>query len=214
MSSDTKWKLCLTGVMKLNLRRRVIFNILDELWQILWSWHCQHTFFLWYNECTVQHCELIHGANMLQAKDSGGKEKLTGFFHGFLVLKNSLSVHPHPLPTMKIFTYVLRHLKVFPMKQRCQTPCWLCVVNPTKDTGWTRKRRHCLSYDAFLNSDLFWRWLGDTSSPSWIGTTWGPGSGGYCPAWRYCLDQLSRSWSLVSACTNMRVTFKADKVGS
>lgn len=133
---------------------------------------------------------------MLQAKHTGGKGKLTGFFSWILnffffhIFKsNSLppSLRRHPSPATKIFTYVLRHLKVFSNKVEVSNP-FLFVCNEHKSNKKTQveqgKEEHWLSYDAFLHSDLFRRWFCDTSSSSRTGTTRAPGSGGYRPARR------------------------------
>lgn len=191
--------------MKLNLlrrhwTRRIISKILDELWRI----RCPDTANTHFLFSLVQwvHCStLLVNTNLLQIcykqNTQVGKESSQVFFHGFLISFSSIflnqtpslppSLRRHPSPATKIFTYVLRHLKVFSNKVEVSNP-FLFVCNEHKSNKKTQveqgKEEHWLSYDAFLHSDLFRRWFCDTSSSSRTGTTRAPGSGGYRPARR------------------------------
>lgn len=138
------------------------------------------------------HCStLLVNTNWLQIcykqKTQVEKEKLTGFFFFFHILKSNSSLRPHPSPATNIFSYVLRRLNEFSNEVEVSNPV-LFVYNVHKSNIKTQveqgKEEYGLSYDVFLDGDLFLRWFCDAASSSRTGITRVPGSGGYWPARR------------------------------
>lgn len=124
-SRDTKWKLCLTAIMKLNLLRRQHcmkdYTEHNE-WTVtdLMSRHCEQTFSFFVTMSALVNTASSNklDANMLQAKDTSGKRNLTGFFFFFFWSwtyfflnqspSNSLppSVRPHPSPATEMNIHI------------------------------------------------------------------------------------------------------------
>lgn len=106
---------------------------------------------------------------MVQAKDTSGKRKLTGFFffHGFLTFfffhflksvtpKLPPSVHTLHLPQKWIFTYVLRHLKVFSNKVEVSNPVFFFVYNVHKSNNKHRLNKEKKENMACLMMLAYW----------------------------------------------------------